>query len=135
GIFASGGLVARINMSWIRNRAEIELGRTTHYAYAETIIADSFVLESDGLMVARAEPNMSGITIRYGNLNYALEGLGFLGMGFHDQLRDERRRLGFVKRAGFFTRRAIAELPIEAPVPLRLFIIWLALFKNLRKAV
>ena len=88
----------------------------------------AFVLEKGGAVLARAEKVSAfhrSFAIEHEGLRYTLRAASVFGRSF--LLVHGPRAIGSVSPAGMFTRRTLVDLPEELPLPLRVFIIWLAL--------
>ena len=98
--------------------------------YRESWLCGPFVLERDGSVLARAEkPSAFFRTylIRHGDRDYTLEPRSAFRRAF--VLHDGSRQIGSIEPTSASMRGAIADLPDTWPLPVRAFVIWLAMIQ------
>ena len=86
-----------------------------------------FILESLGSVMARAEKLSAfrrSFTIHHEDRRYTLRAKAIFRRTF--LLLEGDREVGSLSPEGLFTRRATVDLPQALPLPVKVFIIWLA---------
>jgi hypothetical protein len=120
-------LLGEVEASIWRDRAVLEIGEGTYRLYREGQFSGDFVLEHNGNVVARArKPSLfrNRFEVELPNQLLELRKLGPLSRRFG--LFDGERQLGSVYPLGIFTRRSNIDLPSDWPLPIRVFVFWLA---------
>lgn len=127
-ILVDGQEVARADRSWLRERAEVQVGTDLWLFRAEGIWGrPPLVAELDG--VARMGARASGfltttwaVDAGAGSLEVAQAGM------FSSRLLVVRggARIGEIGRSGFFTNRPQMDLTEAVDVPVACFLLWLA---------
>jgi hypothetical protein len=116
-----------VDRSWWLNKGEFILRGTTYRAHREGVMSGAFVLESASGVLARAEKPSAvrrSVVIEHSGRRYTLRARSALR---HELLLlDDSRQIGFLSPEGTFTRRANVDLPQEWPLPVRIFVMWLA---------
>jgi hypothetical protein len=103
--------------------------------YREGLLSGAFILESAGSVVARAEKPSAFrrlFTIDHAGRQYTLRAAGIFGRVF--AFLEGPREIGAIFPEGIFTRRVKVDLPERLPLPVRVFIIWLAIILWRRQA-
>jgi hypothetical protein len=98
-------------------------------------MSGDFVLSSRGSVLARAQkPSAFRRTfiIAHGDKHYRLQAKSAFRRAF--ELRDGDRVVGSLSPRDMFTRRMAADLPETLPLPLKLFMMWLAVIMWKREA-
>ena len=122
-----GRLLGEIGASLWRDKATLEIQDGTYELYREGQFVGDFVLEHNGNILARAsKPSAfrNRFDVELPNRRLMLRKLGALSRRFG--LFDGDRQVGGVYPLGIFTRRSSIDLPAEWPLPLRVFVFWLA---------
>ena len=120
--------VAEIEFSRWSEKGRLILGSASLDVHREGWMSGAFVLQADGVVVARAEKPSAfhrSYAIECGEKRYTLRAESVFGRAF--VLLDGTKVLGSVSPEGLFSRRARADISAELPLPLRIFILWLAL--------
>jgi hypothetical protein len=120
--------VADIAIGALRERGTMTIDETTYRLYRESPMSGAFVLEREGVVLARAEkPSVfrREFVIRYGSREYTLRPESLFRRAF--VLMDGSRQVGSIAPNGAFTRKAAAELPPDLPLPGRMFVVWLTM--------
>jgi hypothetical protein len=119
--------VAEIDISWWRERGMLTVQGVNYRVYREGRMSGEFILESADSVMARAEKPSAfhrSFTIDHEGRRYTLQAKTVFGRGF--LLLEGDREIGSLSPEGIFTRRAIVDFPQALPLPVRVFIIWLA---------
>ena len=120
-------LVAEIDLSLWRTKGLLTVEGEEYGVYREGLVSGDFILESAGSVLARAvKPSALTRTffIEHADKHYRLVGKSALSRQF--LLLDGPEEIGTLSPEGLFTRRARVDLPEHLPLPVRVFIIWLA---------
>lgn len=118
--------VAEIDMSRWRERGTLSVGGAPYRVYRERLMGGSYVLESEGKEVARAEKLSAfrrSFELSHAGRVWTLRARSALGRAF--VLSDGKSEAGSISPDGFLTRRATARLPETLPLPVRVFLLWL----------
>lgn len=127
-LLSSGEALGELDVSVWRERAEFELAGVPHRLYREGMMSGAFVLERAGTVVARAvKPSVfrERFEVDLGGRPFTLRKLSLFSRTFGVFFGEQQ--VGSISRAGFFTRRALLELPPDWPPAFQLFVFWLAL--------
>lgn len=119
--------VAEIDMSRWREKGVLTVRGVDYRVYREGMMSGDFILESAGAVIARADKPSAfhrSFTINFEGRRYTLEAKAVLRRTF--LLLDGDREVGALSPEGLFTRRATVDLPQALPLPVRVFIVWLA---------
>jgi hypothetical protein len=119
--------VADIDISWWREKGVLTVQGVDYRVYREGMMSGDFILESAGSVLARADKPSAfhrSFTIDHAHTQYTLRAKGVFRRAF--LLLDRDREIGSLSPEGIFTRRATVNLPEALPLPVKVFIIWLA---------
>lgn len=119
--------VAEIDVSWWREKGILTVQGVDYRVYREGLMSGAFILESSGSVLARAEKPSAfrrSFIIDHGDRQYMLRATSAFGRTF--LLLYGNREIGSLSPEGVFTRRTSVDLPAELLLPVRVFIIWLA---------
>jgi hypothetical protein len=122
-----GSVVAEIEFSRWREKGVLKVGGLHYAVYREGVISGAFILSLDATQLARAEKTnwlSRSFTIEHGEKIYRLKAELF-GSSF--TLLDNGQNVGALFTRGRFTRKTSVTLPDELPVPVQIFVIWLAI--------
>lgn len=135
GIFSSGfqlqqdgRLVADLDVSSWREKADAQIDGETFRLYREGMMSGVFVLEWNGKTLARAtKPSVFSdrFELEVGNRSFTLRKESMWSRRFG--LFEGEQQVGRVAPAGMFTRRTLVELPADWPASVQTFVFWLAL--------
>jgi hypothetical protein len=120
-------ILAVLDLSSWRERAEIRIGDVTHRVYREGMMGD-FIIEAGGRQLARAtKPSAFRDTmiVHVGGKDYTLQKPSLWRRAF--TLMDGDRQIGSIAPESLWTYRSAADLPTDWPVPIKSFVIWLAI--------
>jgi hypothetical protein len=118
--------IADIYISWWRERGELTVNGRTFRVSREGMFSGDFVLESTDGVVARASKPSAlrrSFVVTHGTAVYTLQAASAFRRRF--VLLADDREVGEIAPAGFWSRRATANLPEALPLPVRVFLIWL----------
>jgi hypothetical protein len=122
-----GRLLGEVGASLWRDKGTLEIQDGTYELYREGQFVGDFVLEHNGNILARAsKPSAfrNRFEVELPNRRLVLRKLGALSRRFG--LFDGEKQVGGVYPLGIFTRRSNIDLPRDWPLPLRVFVFWLA---------
>lgn len=123
-----GRAVAELDISWWRERGELTIDGRTYGVRRDGLISGDFTLTApDGTVVATAsKPSIlhRRFAVVHGGHTITIEARSAWGRTM-DVLLDGRA-VGAISPAGAWTRRAVAELPDALPLPVQVFVVWLA---------
>jgi hypothetical protein len=127
-ILEGNSLVATIAPSWSREAATITIQGATYKAYREGFMSGAFLLESDGVMGMRAEKPSAlyrSFQVECNGRRFTLEAES---VGYRKfVLIADGRHFGSVYPEGWFSRKAIVDLPESISLPGRIFMFWLVM--------
>jgi hypothetical protein len=106
-------------------RSQFILDGTVYLARKERWDSSNFFLTSSQTQLARAEKPRwfsQTISVEYGSDVYRLQ-----SHSNRFALSRQGREVGSIAKQGWFTKKAVAELPEELPLPASIFVIWLVL--------
>jgi hypothetical protein len=122
-----GRLLGEVNASLWRDKARLEIQDGTYEFFREGQFGGDFVLEHNGNILARAsKPSAfkNRFEVELPNRHLILRKTAALSRNF--ALFDGEKQVGGVYPLGIFTRRSNIDLPGDWPLPLRVFVFWLA---------
>jgi len=120
--------VADLNVSRWREQGELTVEGFSYQVYREKLMSGAFILEAAGTALARAEKPSAfhrRFLIEYGDTKYVFQAKSVWGREF--TLFDGQNEIGSVAPEGLLTRRAAVNLPDELALPVKVFILWLAI--------
>lgn len=126
--------IADLDLSAWRERAEIRIGDVTHRVFRESALGD-FVIEAGDRELARATKTSfftHTVIVHADGKDYTLLKPTIWRRGF--ALMDGDRQIGSIAPERLWSRRAVADLPADWPVPIKSFVIWLVLILWKREA-
>ncbi|HEX4964068.1 MAG TPA: hypothetical protein VF173_24800 [Thermoanaerobaculia bacterium] len=118
--------VADIDMSWWREKASLTIQGRPYTVYREGLMSGAFILENEEGVVARASKPSAfrdSFDVEHSGREYKLSyahGREFLFL-------ENRRKVGSVARTRMLSRRTDVDLPEDLPLPVKVFVVWLAL--------
>lgn len=120
--------VAEIDMSWWREKGLLKVEGVDYRVHREGLLSGEFILESAGSVIARAEkPSIihRSFLIDHAGKQYTLRARCLFQRAF--LLLEGDREIGSLSPESLFTRRATVDLPQTLPLPVKVFIVWLAM--------
>jgi len=120
-------LLGEVDTSIWREKARLEVEDGTYQLYREGHFSGDFVLEQNGKVVARAsKPSalQNRFEVELPNRRLVLRTLSMWNRRFG--LFDGEKQIGTIYRLSVFTSRANIDLPGDWPLPIRVFLYWLA---------
>jgi hypothetical protein len=122
-----GRLLGEVSASLWRDKATLEIQDGTYQFYREGQFSGDFVLEHNGNILARAsKPSAfrNRFDVELPNRRLVLRKVA----AFRRRLGlfDGEKPIGSVYPLGIFTRRSNIDLPSDWPLPIRVFVFWLA---------
>ena len=120
--------VADIDMAWWRERGVLAVEDRPYEVYREGVMSGAFILASPEGILARAEKPSAffrSFVVEHAGRAYTLQARSAFFRSF--VLLDGPTEVGTLTPDGPFTRRASADLPEDMPLPVRVFVLWLAL--------
>ena len=126
--------VAEIDISRWREKGMLQIDGTNYDVYREGFMRGAFILELNGTRVASAEkPSAMArlFKVESGGRTWQWEGQVFRRSFV---LEENDRAVGSLAPVAMITRKATAEFPDDVALPVRVFMIWLALLMWKREA-
>jgi hypothetical protein len=126
-VLQDGRTVAEIDISRWRKKGVLQVDGTNYDVYREGFMRGLFILELNGTRVASAEkPSAMArlFNVESGGRTWKWEGQVFRRTFV---LKENDRTIGSLAPVAMVTRKATAEFPGDVPLPVRVFMIWLAL--------
>jgi hypothetical protein len=121
------GIVAGIDTSWWREKGVLTIQGASHPVYRERLTSGDFIMESAGSVLARAQKPSAFrrcFNVEHGSRQYTVQAQSAFRRTF--VVLNGDIRIGSISPDGFFTRRATIDLPEDIPLPVRIFMVWLA---------
>jgi hypothetical protein len=129
------GIVAEIDISWWREKGVLTVQDANHPVYRERLMSGDFILESAGSILARAQKPSAFrrcFNMEHESRQYTVRAPAAFRRAF--VVLDGAAEIGCISPDGLFTRRASIDLPEDMPLPVRIFIVWLAVILWKREA-
>lgn len=128
-VLQNGSPIAKIGFpsSW-REKGVLAVGGSSYNVYRERLMSGLFILELNGTQLAHAEkPSAlrSSFTVQHEGKTYILKVESAFRRRF--LLLENDQQIGSISPDGMFTRKATADFPDELPLPIKVFLLWLAL--------
>jgi hypothetical protein len=120
-------LLGEVDTSIWREKGQLELEDGTYQLYREGPFSGDFILEHNGKLVARAsKPSAlrNRFEVELPNQRLVMRKLSVWNRSFG--LFDGEKQVGSIYPIGIFTRRSNIDLPADWPLPIRIFLFWLA---------
>ncbi|HKE87943.1 MAG TPA: hypothetical protein VKB50_29510 [Vicinamibacterales bacterium] len=120
--------LARLDLSSWRERGVLSVEGINHRVYREGAASGDFVVARDGLVLARAtKPSAfrAQFVVSWNGREYTLRRESIWRRTF--VLLDGDTKIGSLVKDSAWKRNATIELPKTWPLPIRVFVIWLAL--------
>jgi hypothetical protein len=118
--------LAEIDISWWREKGVLTIANKPYRVYREAPLIGAFVMESDGIVLARAEKPSAlrrRMLVEHAGTRYELKPLRSFSRDF--QLLAGTEVVGTLSASGLLSRRMNIALPEELPLPVRVFVVWL----------
>lgn len=122
-----GKALAEIDTSSWREKGTLTVSNTVYRVYREGLFSGAFVLENNGTVLARAEKASAlsrRLIIDVDGARFELRPRAMFSRGF--QLLEGNEVVGTLSPGGFLGRRMKVELSESLPLPIRAFMVWLA---------
>jgi hypothetical protein len=123
-----GERLAEINLAWLREAGQLSVGEESYRVYREGIMSGIFVLEKNGVILARADKPSAlyrSFNVYCGDKAYTLEAESAFRRKF--VLNCGGEPVGSIYPEGALTRKCIVDLPESIPLAVRTFIVWLVI--------
>src|SRR5262245_33898741 len=120
--------LARVEMSAWREKGVLNVDGINHRVYREGLMSGDFILERDGLVLAKATKPSAirrSFTLSYKNREYTVRKRSAWGRAFG--VREDEKEVGSRVPTRWWTRDATVTLPEDWPLHIGVFAIWLAL--------
>jgi hypothetical protein len=117
-----------ILMPAFRERAEVKYGEQTYTICRESIMKGTFVLQSGDEALARAQKiDSTAFEIDFAKRRFELRRLSVFQrqMG----LLESGAQIGYISTTSWLGLEAVIGLPGDIPIPVQVFIFWLATFQ------
>lgn len=121
----SGSPVAEIRISSRREKGVLAVGGSRYNIYREGMVSGQFILELNGIQLAHAEKRRRyrSFTVQHEDKTYILKAESAFRQTF--LLSENDRQIGSISPARMFKRKAMADLPDELPLSMKVFLLWL----------
>ena len=122
--------VADVDVSNWCEKGALTVEGVRYEVYREGWMTGAFVLERGGSIIAQAEKPSAffrRFLVRYDGREYTLAPRSAFRRAF--ELLDGSRHIGSIEPTSAFTRKAVAHLPDDWPLPVRAFVIWLTMIQ------
>jgi hypothetical protein len=132
---SDGESIADIDVSWWREKGALTVGGQTYQVYREGLVSGAFVLEENGSVLARAEKPSAfrrSFVVDHAGTRWTLRAPSAFRRGMI--LISDDLEVGTVKPDSLWRRSATVTLPKALPVPVCVFLIWLAIVLWKREA-
>jgi len=136
--------LASMDLSSWREKGILTIEGVKHRVYREGAMSGDFVLERDGTVLARGtKPSafFSTLIVAHQGREYRLEkksvwrrAFVLLACGLGEAGSAREKEIGSLVPANAWTRKASVDLPKDWPLPVRVFVIWLAIIMWKREA-
>ena len=123
-----GDTIADIDPSWLGERAEIRVEGQAYSAYRESLLAGTFVLQSEERTLARARK--SSAFVRAFDIDLAGRPMELKAVSVWRRefgLFENGEQVGRISPASWFGWQAVIDLPSDIPLSAQLFLFWLVL--------
>ena len=123
-----GDAIAEINPSWFGERAEIRVKGRAYSAYRESMLAGTFVLQSEERTLARARK--ASAFVRAFDIDLAGRPMELKAVSVWRRefgLFENDVQVGRISPVRWFGWHAVIDLPPDIPLPAQLFLLWLVL--------
>jgi hypothetical protein len=130
-----GRTSAMVDVSLWRDAADLEIEGVSYRFHRERLMSGAFLLERDGVVIAKAvKPSAfrARFEVDFGGRTFVVRMVSVWRRQFG--VFSGEQRVGVIRPAGLFTRRALIELPRDWPVAFELFVFWLVLLMWRRQA-
>jgi hypothetical protein len=120
--------LAGLEMSRWREKGVLTVDGVDHRVYREGLMSGEFILERDGVVLARAtKPSAfrNAFELNFGGWKYTLRKKSMWSRSF--VVEGGEREIGSLVPKSMWSRRARVTLPPDWPLPVRAFVIWLTL--------
>ena len=127
--------VALVDVSAWREKGVLTVDGVEHRVYREGMMSGDFILERNGSVLARAEKPSAfrdTLVVRHNGREYTLRKKSIWRRAF--VVLSGEREVGALNPNSVWKRDATVTLPQEWPLPVRLFVIWLAIIMWKRDA-
>lgn len=127
-VVQDGTEIALIDQSLWQEKGEFAVDGATYKVYREGLMSGEFILEGEGKPLAKAEKPSAffrSFKVTYEGKNFEWKARSAFGRGF--VLLDGDTEVGSVTPESMFGRKAAAVLPEEFPMPVKVFMMWLAI--------
>ena len=122
-----GQPLGTLDISVWRERGDLTVAGQTFHIARKGFVSSDFRLEAGGTVVATAtKPSVfrREFTVTFSGRTLRLQPRSAWGRAL--VLREGDREVGFVQPRALWSRRATATMPDTLPLPVRLFVLWLA---------
>jgi hypothetical protein len=121
-------VIAVVSLSLFREAGELTVAGSSYPVYREGLLSGSFVLESGGSILARADKPSAfyrSFQVKHGEKEYAL---GAESAGFRKFVLSEGgKQIGSIYPVHPLTRRSVIDFPEDIPLVVRVFMFWLVM--------
>ncbi len=134
-VFCDSEFLADIDMSWLRERADVTIGDQAFSVCRTSVMSGTFVLKSGDQVLAEAK-KVSAFTrtfeIRTDDRELTLKAVSIWKRQF--ALYENGAQIGQIGPTNWLRRRAVIDLPDDIPIPIQVFLFWLVVVLWRRQA-
>jgi hypothetical protein len=124
----AGRTIAEVDMSWLREKAELYVESQRYEVYREGWMSGRFVMASDaGVLAAAEKPSawFRSFVVEYGDRRFQLAALSPFTRSF--VLTEGPTSVGTAKPDFWLSRTTTIDLPDDIELPVQVFMFWLVL--------
>ncbi|HKF55531.1 MAG TPA: hypothetical protein VKJ45_08815 [Blastocatellia bacterium] len=127
-VFEGDDQVADVRLAVLREAGELIVRGKAYRVNREGIMSGAFILREGDLELARAEKPSAfhrSFQVDHAGRNYVLGAESAVRRKF--VLNENGETVGSVSPLNAFTRKCLVDLPVDIPLPVRVFMIWLVI--------
>lgn len=124
-ILQDGTAIADIDMSWVRERAEVTIAGHHFTVCRTSVLRGTFELQSGDGVLAHAQKAafFRAFNVGFTDRNLELKALSIFTREFG--LFEHGVQIGRIGPTGWLTRKAVVDCSGEVPIPVQVFLFWL----------
>lgn len=127
-VLENDAVIAIVALSMLREAGALTVAGSSYRVYRERLLSGSFVLESEGAILARADKPSAlyrSFLVKHDGKEYTLEAES---VGYRKFVLSEGgQQIGSVYPEHALTRRSVIDFPEAIPLVVRVFMFWLVM--------